>query len=435
MPKRFLVVLAFLLFFGQAFAFSAQDAINFATKQNNFLYPGESAEVFPNVRLGHEGDDYWVVTFLSGGSLAGFAPVLDSSSPKLPEGKIARRELIKAAYVLRYVQKLDSSSRQQQIWLFDAANAKYFNDLSMDLKNERVDLTTVKASLDGYPGLQAQVDFLNSQLGEMYPLAADVSDALQASSAFNAGFAAEPDTNGLNRFRESFQDVFGLVAGLDSLRSVYLQELDTLRQAIAVTDLPFETKQGLNGLANIPNSFQQFSSKSDNAVYLEEKLDEVFESAFAKVDGLSSDLETREKRNEAFQALFGRDDEILEETGEGSLGSLFGVLLDDYYIYLWNEQEELSNAQENWEKAKAFYESGSFEQAEDYAIRAKGPALRVFAAGLSDEGPVFDPSILFGGAILLIVLLIILYLLRNRDKVAGLVSSSEEEVPLHEWDK
>jgi hypothetical protein len=435
MLKRFLLIMALLLLLGQVSSISAQDTINFATKQNNLVYPGEIPEVFPNVRLNHKGRHYWVVTFLSSDSLTGFAPVLDSSSPELPDSKIARRELIKTAYVLRYEQKLDTSSRQQQTWLFDAASAKFFNDLSMDLKNERVDLTTVKASLGDYPGLQSQVDSLNEQLEDIYPLAGEISDSLQASNAFNASYVAGPDTNRLREFQDSFQAVFDLVAGLDALRAVYLQDLDALRQAIAVTDLPFETKQGLNSLANIPNSFQQFSSKSDNAIYLEEKLAEVFDNAFAKVDGLVSDLETREVRNTAFQALFGRDDEILEETGEGSLGNLFGVLLDEQYIFLWNEQEDLAKAQEDWEKAKAFYEAGSFDQAEDYAIRAKKPALKVFEGGLSQEEPVFDPTFLFGGAILLIVLLIVLYLLRNRDKIADLVSSREEEVQLHEWEK
>ena len=435
MPKRFLIALALLLLLGQAFAISAQDAINFSTKQNNFLYPGESTEVFPNVRLEHKGKHYWVVTFLSSDSLTGFAPVLDSSSPELPDGKIARRELIKTAYALRYEQKLDNSSRQQQVWLFDAANAKFFNDLSMDLKNERVDLTTVKSSLDGYSSLQSKVDLLNRQLDDMWPLSDDISGALQVSNAFNATFMAGPDTNRLRQFEQGFHEVFGLVADLDSMRAVYLQDLDALRQAIAVADLPFETKQGLNSLANIPNSFQQFSSKSDNAVYLEEKVAEVFDNAFAKVDGIASDLGTREMRNTAFQALFGRDDEILEETGEGSLGNLFDILLSEDYIFLWAEQGELAEAREDWEKAKAFYESGSFDQAEDYAIRAKKPALRVFAGGLAEEIPVFDPTLLFGGAILLIVLLIVLYLIKNRDKIADLVSSKEEEVQLHEWDK
>jgi len=61
--------------------------------------------------------------------------------------------------------------------------------------------------------------------------------------------------------------------------------------------------------------------------------------------------------------------------------------------------------------------------------------LRVFAGGIAEEIPVFDPTLLFGGAILLIVLLIVLYLIKNRDKIADLVSSKEEEVQLHEWDK
>lgn len=429
------LALALVLLSGQALAISAQDAINFATKQSNFLYSGETAEIFPNVRIDYKGQYYWVVTFVSSDSLTGFAPVLDSSEPGLPEGKIARRDLIKTAYALRFEQSLENSSRQQQTWLFDAANAKFFNDLSTDLKNERVDLATVKSSLDGYPALQSQVDSLNRKLDDLFPLAGEISDSLQASNAFIAGYVAGPDTNGLKQFEAGFEGVFGLIASLDSLRTVYIDDLDKLRQAIAVTDLPFETKQGLNSLANIPSSFQQFSSKSDNAIYLEEEISQVFTNASARVDGLASDLETREKRNRAYQALFGRDDEIFERTGEGSLETLFEVLLSDEYLYLWEDQDSLLRARENWEKANAFYESGSFEQAESYALKAKDPAIEAFEAGLSQESPVFDTGLLLNGAILLIAALIIIYVLRNREKLAGLVSREEEEVPLHEWEK
>ncbi len=219
MPKRFLIAVALLLLCSQAFAISAQDAVNFATKQNNFLYSGEAAEVYPNVRIEHKGDDYWVITILSGGDLKGFVPVLDKSVPELPEGSIARRELIKTAYVLRYERELNESSGLQGLWLFDAKNAKFFSDLGQDLKNEKIDLTTVKTSLAGFPLLQDDLDDLQLMLDQMFPLAEDIGVQVFDTTSFENSFLARPDTNRLQLFKESFLDSFELIGQLEEMRT------------------------------------------------------------------------------------------------------------------------------------------------------------------------------------------------------------------------
>lgn len=427
MSKRFLIVLALLVLFGHCFAISAQEAVDFATKKNNFLYSGETVEIYPNVRISDRGRDYWVITVLSSDSLACFVPVRDSSSPVLADSAIARRELIKTNYVLRYERELAEASAQQGVWLFDAQNVKFFSDLEQDLKNERVDLTTIWTSLDGYPALQSDVESLISGLDGMYPVAGGISDQLLDATSFESSFVAEPDTNKLNDFEHEFLDSFALISDLEQKRSSYLADLDALRQSIALTGLALETKQGLNSLANVPSRFQQFGSKVSLAVNLEEKISLIFDNASVNADSLVLDLATREKRNVAFQALFGQDAEVLEETGQGSLEQLVNVLLSDDYFFLWENQGDLGNAKEYWEKAKAFYDSGSFQQAEQYAKKAKTSALRVYAAGLKDQEPVFDTDLLFSGIVLLIVAVIIIYAVRNRDKLSSLVSGSGDE--------
>ena len=374
MVKRFLIALALLVLCSQAFAISAQDAINFATKQNNFLYSSESVEIFPNVRIENKNRDYWVITVLNGSTLTGFIPVYDKT-PSLPDSEIARRELIKTAYVLRNEKQLAESSARQGLWLFDASNVKFFSDLSQDLKNERVDLTTIKTSLGGFSSLQGEVDDLTEQLNEMWPLAGEISQLLLETSSFESDFAANPDTNELKGLESKFDDSFELMAGLEAERSKYLADLDSLRQAIALTNLPLETKQGLNSLANVPTSLQQFGSKMTLAVDLEEKLEAIFNGAAANVDSLSLDLLTRERRNSAMHALYGTDNELLEKTGQASLEQLITLLLNEDYFFMWNNQEDLGNAKEDWDKAKGFYEAGSFEQAENNAASSKKYAL------------------------------------------------------------
>jgi len=434
MVKRFLIALALLVLCSQAFAISAQDAINFATKQNNFLYGGESVEIFPNVRIENKNRDYWVITVLNGNTLTGFIPVYDKT-PSLPDSEIARRELIKTAYVLRNEKQLAESSARQGLWLFDASNVKFFSDLSQDLKNERVDLTTIKTSLGGFSSLQGEVDDLTEQLDEMWPLAGEISQLLLETSSFESDFAANPDTNELKGLERKFTDSFELMDGLEAERSKYLADLDSLRQAIALTNLPLETKQGLNSLANVPTSLQQFGSKMTLAVDLEEKLEAIFNGAAANVDSLVLDLSTRERRNNAMQALFGTDAEILEKTGQASLEQLITLLLNEDYFFMWNNQEDLANAKGDWDKAKGFYEAGSFEQAEKNAESSKKYALEVYSAGTKEPEQPFDTDLLFTGVVLLIIAVIIIYALKNRDKISGLVSGEKGEDELNDWNE
>ncbi|MFA4855536.1 MAG: hypothetical protein WC634_03045 [archaeon] len=434
MPKRFLIAFALLLFLSQALAISAQDAINFATQQNNFLYSGETTEIYPNVRIADKAKDYWVITVLSGDTLSGFIPVYDKTAA-LPDSAISKRNLIKTAYVLRYEKQINETSSKQSLWLFDAANAKFFSDLAQDLKNEKVDLTTIKTSLAGYSDLQDDTDSLSGQLDEMKPLAEQAGQDIAEAMAFEAEFSSKPDTNSLNAFQKKFQNAFDAIAELETARARYLAELDSLRQQIALINLPLETKQGLNSLANIPSSLQQFSSKATTSIDLEEKIKQVFNGASANVDGLVLGLSTREKRNNAMQALYGMDEEILDKTGEGSLDQLMALLSDEAYVYAWKNQADLANAKADWEKAKAFYEAGSFEQAEQNAASAKKYALNVYAEGIKESEPVVQTDLLFTGVVLLIIAVIIIYALKNRKKFSGLVSGSEEEVEVHGWNE
>ena len=434
MPKRFLIAFALLLFLSQALAISAQDAINFATQQNNFLYSGETTEIYPNVRIADKAKDYWVITVLSGDTLSGFIPVYDKTAA-LPDSAISKRNLIKTAYVLRYEKQINETSSKQSLWLFDAANAKFFSDLAQDLKNEKVDLTTIKTSLAGYSDLQDDTDSLSGQLDEMKPLAEQAGQDIAEAMAFEAEFSSKPDTNSLNAFQKKFQNAFDAIAELETARARYLAELDSLRQQIALINLPLETKQGLNSLANIPSSLQQFSSKATTSIDLEEKIKQVFNGASANVDGLVLGLSTREKRNNAMQALYGMDEEILDKTGEGSLDQLMALLSDEAYVYAWKNQADLANAKADWEKAKAFYEAGSFEQAEQNAASAKKYAINVYAEGIKESEPVIQTDLLFTGVVLLIIAVIIIYALKNRKKFSGLVSGSEEEVEVHGWNE
>ena len=111
------------------------------------------------------------------------------------------------------------------------------------------------------------------------------------------------------------------------------------------------------------------------------------------------------------------------------------TILAEENFFLWEKQTDLANAQEHWGKAEAFYASGSFDQAEQYAVKAQRDAFRVTEGGQTIPEPIFDPTLLFNVIALLIIALIAVYLLRNRTKIMGFVSpGQEEEVKLNEFE-
>jgi len=431
-----LFVAFFLLSGALGFAMSGQDAVNFAKQQNNFFYENESAEISPSVKISCKGADYWVIAVLSSGSLKSFIPVKDATPPALADTSLARRELVKTAYVLRMEGELREMSSRQGLWLFDATNVKFFSDLSSDLKNERVDLTTIKASLEGHPELQSDTDGLKGRLEEMHPLASEISQSLLDAVNFESSYISEPDTNRLNAFMNKFDDAFGLIDGLEVKRMAYLADLEKLKQAIALADFPIETKQSLNRLANVPLGFQQFGSKVLIATDLGEKLDKVFSDASKNVDSMLEDLGTREKRNAAYALLYGDSEDIISRTSERNLSQLLGVILAEENIYLWKEQGKVSSAKDSWTKAVTFYNSGSFQFVQQFAEKAKKDAMAVYSGGMEDENPGVNTDLLFTGAVFIIIAVIILYALRNRKKLVALFdrgSAGGEELHVYDW--
>ena len=111
------------------------------------------------------------------------------------------------------------------------------------------------------------------------------------------------------------------------------------------------------------------------------------------------------------QALYGTNVEIFEKTGQASLEQLMALLLNEDYFFMWNNQEDLANAKEDWDRAKGFYEAGSFEQSENNAKSSKEYALDVYSAGTKEPEQPFDTDFLFTGVVLLIIAVIIIYAL------------------------
>ena len=437
-----LFVAFFLLSGALGFAMSGQDAVNFAKQQNNFFYENESAEISPSVKISCKGADYWVIAVLSSGSLKSFIPVKDATPPALADTSLARRELVKTAYVLRYEYELKLQRSGEpgigpyRAWLFDTDYVKFFNDLSSDLKNEMVDLTTIKANTGEYPAIQSYVDALKDKLEVMYPLSTDISESLLNANAFESSFVSEPDTNRLLALKEKLDASFDLIDYFDVKRKIYVEEVDKLRQEIGSANLPIETTQSLNRLASIPTILQQFGSGVIVVSNLRKNLDKVFSDASKNVGSMLEDLGTREKRNAAYALLYGDSEDIISKANQRNLSQLIGVILAEENIYLWKEQAKVSGAKESWTKAVTFYNSGNFQFVQQFAEKAKKDAMAVYSGGMEDENPGVNTDLLFTGAVFIIIAIIILYALRNRKKLVALFdrgSAGGEELHVYDW--
>ncbi len=442
MTRYIFVCLLLILLSSFSHAASSAEAVNFVEKTNHFLYEGETAEIYPVVTISHSRDSYWVVSVLSGESISGFVPVKDAKDVKqlgLPKGVLARKQLIKTAHYMRLYDKLKNDFSRQGIWVLKNTDVEFFNALSNELKQERIDLTTIESELEGYAALQIRANDLREQLDTLYPLASEIADKMNEFKETEAEFFSQPDTNSMKDFIAALDDVFSLIKTFDSKRADYLADLDELKQGIAQTELSVESKRSLNALANIPLKMIEVSSRTTNALNLQEKTDEAYSTVLNQSNNFVQSLAVREKRSVAWMAIYGFDDEIVEATrlqGIDSVNSLVGLILSDDYIYQWKEQNTVAKLQESWSKTSAYYNNGSFDSAEKFAEESKKHALEIYEAGLVELEPPVNTDLLITGVVLLIVALFILYAFKNREKLSSLVSrEGEEEVPIHEWEK
>ena len=219
MAKKLLICLALLLFSSQCLAVGSAEAINFVENTNHLLAGDEIAVLFPVVRVSHSRQDYWVVSIVSNDSVTGFAPVLDESEMEIAKGKLARSRLIKTMHYMRLYSSLKDDFSKQGTWVFNNLDVEFFNSLSNELKNERVDLTTIESELDGYSNLQAMSEDLKSQLTVMSSLVVDIADEMSEFKSTEAKFFSDPDTNSLNNFVDALDTVFASLKSFSLKRS------------------------------------------------------------------------------------------------------------------------------------------------------------------------------------------------------------------------
>ena len=424
--KHALVIFAFFLLMAQAFAvISSQEAVDFATKTNNFLLTGETAGISPNVKITSAGKAYWVIGVFSGEELSGFIPV-SADKAEIPASKELRKNLIETAYFLYNFSRIKSLALQQDQWVFNSLNAKRMADLATKLQSSAsLNLTTIETEIKAYPDLLATAEKIKSELNEMAPETGSLSSSLTDTSVFENNFLNNPDTAELAALQEKFSGTFSKIQDLDAKKTDYLLDVTKLNVGIGKTSLSIETKRSLGTLAAAPQEIAYLSSISQSATTLEESISGAFGDALARSQTLADNLDTRIKRNSAYQKLYGQDNEIIEKTGYTSLSSLVEYILSEENAYYWKNTEEVALLRDNWQKSDSYFKNNSFETAQSFAEKSKKNALAVFAGGFEEQKPVVNTDLLITEAVIIIIFLAILIIIRNRRKLSGLISSNE----------
>ncbi len=436
MRKSVLIVFFLAFWLGVFCQVSSQEALNFAS-QKGFLIGSETAEILPNAQITHSKEPYWVVAVMYGESLNVLIPIKAKDKAEVPADEASRRALIKTGFVLRSYASFKDSLVKQDKWLFTSANVSFLNQLAVDLGNEHFDLETVKSELNKHPDLQGslaiQDDIIDVQnnLDKLKVGIQAAGKAIDSAREWEAPYLNKPDTNSIDNLEKNFDSATQKIALLQAQKNDYLTALEKVRQEIAQTDLPIDTKKSLQNLLDYPASLQRIAGIITYGTSFEESLQGIFDNVRVKREDLLKSLASRIERNNAYQILFGESQLLIERTNGrySTLQEAADSILDPEVELLWKEENELQLLRESWKSAQSYYNSQQYSLAIQAGGKAMNSAVRVFKGGFKSQNPPPGPdtNLLITGIIVLVVIIIIIYALRNRGKLMSLVSPQEVE--------
>ena len=440
MYRKFIIalMLAALLFPASAYAAEYFSALDFITGES-LLEPHESARMLIESKISDGDDEYWVVPVFIADSFTEFIGVKYDLGDFLPaDGDVTLRSLFKTGYIMLNYESIKTQLAQDaEKWLFSTVNVQFMLDLSNALGNESFDLATVRNELTASPELQSDVDLLQSQLTSLKTKAAGLAVKITIATDFEFEFFRNPGTGEINSLKTQFNDTFALLAGLKSAVDTYESDLDKLRQKIATLDFDVQTKQSLNSLIASPDRLRRIPTFNTNATLLQSRIETIYSDGLSKAPQFASGFESRIERNTAYKAMYVFNSSLFEKT-DGTLTILIDAyesLLADDQTYLWKDQESVQSLRENWKLAEQYFADKKYSLAVESAGYAEKNAIDIYKLGIQEpEETGINVDLLINGAVLIIVLIIIIYALRNRGRLASVVSKGDTEVEIGGWE-
>lgn len=388
--KLALLALFFLpvLLFSSALGLSSQEALNFVS--GSFLNPDESAEIYPVRLVSTAGTEYWIVTILSGNSPTGFIAVKNDESKEILTAKSINTQLFKTAFFLRNYSKLKEANPQN--WFFTQSNAGFFDSLAGFISSEvENDLTIIEIEVVD-DNVSKLISEMKKELVQLKQDSEKASESISSAASFESSFLSTPKTEELNDLQEKLNAVITPINSLNSQTFSYDSKVTQLKSLISKKEsLDLSEKTYLVGLAEQPLELRpesrRIALKKDLALSTLQQVSGVFDASAASALNFADNLQVRVNGVNARMELYGVDETLKQKTSN-SYSTLKQAVEDILSIEkkeLWKKQAEVQNLEENWRKAEGFYNKGEFENAVEFALKAKQNAITIFKNGFAEQ--------------------------------------------------
>lgn len=422
---------------------SAGDAVSFVETENNFLKQNEQLET-PAVPILHDAKKYWMVPLLSGEGVATYFPI-SYADKSLSTNQAVNAQLFSTVQFLRdYLAYRNKLAQQNKQFFVGRDNQLIIGNLSSALASEVFELNIIKSELVGKQQ-QSLIGDMQSSLNHMATVSADLSQKIGVAVDAESTFTNEPSSGTLESIRDSFSNAFSQLYELEGQARLYDDKVSQLKSLIANSSLSSDKKTQFIALATAPPALKTIGSNSiGNWVILSQETEQSIVRILAKakskvfLDSMQQELEKRIKRNQAFSEIFSPDADFSKKTGYPSLKMAMDDLQSAEKKALWQNQEQLLVAIEQYGAAGRLLDSEEFDLSLVASQKAKRAAEIVQRDGFVEEPPQGpDVSMYVNIAIVALLLLIVIYFLKNRQKILGAVVSEQEpsEVSKYGWPK
>lgn len=425
------ILVLFLLFCSFCFSYEPDE---FLAKKTHLLEENEVPENIVTITKGDE--EFYVVQITKDGETAGYI-ALQKSSPVIIEGEVKNKQLIQTAEFIVEYQGFKSEVRDNPALIWFIVNWGEVSTISSKISNEELELDLIRDTLNSATG--------NEIIGKMESKLLSIKTALEvlkkkmsSTDTLEGSFLTQPSVGGGVDLKNAVIECYSYLEQLHSLGLEY----EALQQqlAIAIANNPKidrETKQQLNKTADLPEQFSKIEKWFTSAqnMQLEKRMNSILQNASQSSSNYAKYVDSRLKRDEAFNELYTEREELKRETEYSTLQEAFEQINSEQLRNKWVEQGELNEFIQEWSRAETKFNKGDYLRAIEAAKKAEDSAIKVYTGGLKKEEPVFEFGLFFTGAVLLIVLLIILIIVRNRGKLTEFIlgSEGEERVEFNDW--
>jgi len=425
-----------LLFGAAASAISTNDAVAFVTRDNHFLFIEENNQV-PVSPISFESKKYWVVPVVNGEDLVTYFPVKYEKAELLTY-RPTNRELFKTADILRELnlEKEKLSKNQTAEWFFTNYYVLVFNELGSDFKTETYELNIIETTLEDSK--------VTSQISKIRPVvlaislkANDVSQKISSASIAESDFFSTPTPEKADALKGSFDDVFNAILELNKAALDYRNKIDSLKQAISISDADAQAKDYTIKLASPPTSFNNIGKYTSSSLSLSQDIETIYQNVLSRSDSLLNEFESRIKRNDAFNAVYGENQKLKAQTNGEITTIQKGVeviLLNDNRPY-WKNQELIKTLDSKWQQTQREFNSRNYDGSALFSGKVADDIIAIYKQGFVENQakPLISQELLLQIIAGLVVLLVMLILYNKRDKILNMGKETEKEVDISAW--